>query len=407
MVQNEITIAGGGLAGAVAAITAAGHAPGTAVTWLVAESEPLEELSRTGSDQRLITRLCDDPSELLPCFPRGGNDVLPEFYAFGPQQTLEWCQRHALEGLTRENGTLRLAEEAPPLAAQLTALARRVGVNIRTEEKLVAVEAKPQGGFWITVTNERTVQCQRLILAGDPLNTPQAARAAESLGHTVERPVPSLFNFLIDDPLFKNMRAERVKNVLLSLPALGLDTSGPLELHPWGLAGEAVLALSSRAARELVQPQGQALRINWCGPLKVSRLLEERVRLHPRQRLVSEPVAELPDPVWAHLLTASGLDPDRYWGQLKKPELRKLKESLELTELHLTRKKLASPERAICGGVERGEIDFETMASLRSPGLYLAGDIVDVDGFAGGPHRQWHWTSGHAAGLAVCDRTRH
>jgi predicted Rossmann fold flavoprotein len=403
LVQNDIVIAGGGLAGAIAALTAATHAPQGSVTWLIAEDAPLAELRRTGSDQRLITRLCGDPSEYLPCFPRGGSDALPEFYAFGPEQTREWCRRHQLDALPQPDGILRLPEEAPGLADALPALATRAGVNIRTGEKLVAVEAKPQGGFWITVTAERTVQCQRLILAGDPENIPQAVKAAESLGHTVERPVPSLFHFLIDSPLFKNMRAERVRAARLSLPGLGAESAGPLELHPWGLAGDAVLEVSSRAARDLAQPQGQALRVNWCGPQKASRLLEERVRLHPRQRLVSEPLAELPEPLWAYLLGAAGLDPDRHWGQLKKGELRGLQDQLENTELHLTRKKLALCERALCGGVARDEIEFETMASLKVPGLHLAGDLVDVDGFAGGWHRQWHWTSGHAAGLACAE----
>ncbi len=402
LVQNEIIIAGGGLAGALAAITAAEHNPAGAVTWLIASGEPLAELRRSGSDERLITRLCDDPSELLPGFPRGGHDALPELYAFGPQQTLEWCRAHGLDVHRQPDGTLRLPDEAPGLAAQLTARAEKAGVTVRTGEKLVAVEAKPQGGFWITITGERTVQGQRLVLAADPLNIPQAVKAAESLGHSIERPVPSLFHFLIDDPIFKNMHGERLKTVRLSLPALSLSTDGPLELHPWGLAGEAVLALACQGARELARPQGQALRINWCGPQKASRLINERVRLHPRQRLISEPLVELPELIWSHLLKVSSLDPDRHWGQLKKGELRTLKEHLELTELHLVRKKLAASERAICGGVSRKEIDFESMASLLVPGLHLAGDLVDVDGFAGGWHRQWLWTSGHAAGQACC-----
>ncbi|QYY36014.1 aminoacetone oxidase family FAD-binding enzyme [Ruficoccus sp. ZRK36] len=399
MVHNDIVIAGGGLAGAMAAITAAEKATGQ-VTWLIAEEAPLAELQRTGSDARLVTCSCADPSELLPSYPRGGHDALPELYAFGPEQTQEWCHHHNIDLYETAEGTLRLPDEAPDLPARLIELARKAGVDIRTGEKLVAVEAKPQGGFWLTVTAERTVQCAQLVLAGDPENIPQVIRAATSLGHSVERPVPSLFHFLIDDPLFKGMRAEHVSTVRLFLPALGLETTGPLLLEPWGLAGESVLELACLAAPELAKPNDQALRINWCGRLKASRLLEERVRLHPRQRLISEPLAELPAPLWSYLLEAAGLDPDRHWGQLKKGELRSLQDHLENTELHLVRKKLAASERALCGGVARTEIDFETMGSLLVPGLYLVGDLVDVDGFANGPHRQWLWTSGHAAGRA-------
>ena len=400
MVQNDIVIAGGGLAGAVAAITAAEHIPTANVTWLVASEEPLAEFRRSGSDERLVTRFCDDPSDFLPYFPRGGQDALPEFYDFGPEQTFDWCQAHGLKPVGDLGSPLRLPEDAPGLATELPRLAKDAGVNIRTGEKLVAVEAKPQGGFWITVTAERTVQCQKLVLAGDPVNIPQTVRAAESLGHTIERPVPSLFYFLINDPLFKNMRSERVEQARLFLPAIGLEAHGPLELEPWGLAGEAVLDLSSLAARDLLQTKGQTLRINWCGPQKASRLLEERVRLHPRQRLVAEPIAELPELLWGYLIGAADLTPDQHWGKLKKAERRKLQDCLENTELRLTRKKLALSERAICGGISCAEIEFQTMGSLKVPGLHLAGDLINVDGFAGGYHRQWHWTSGHAAGAA-------
>lgn len=401
MVTNDIVIAGGGLAGAVAAITAAASSSERPVTWLVGEDAPLGEFRRHGSDGYLVTRPCDDPAELLPLFPRGGHDALPELYDFGPAEVIAWCDHRGLSIINDNAGVVRLSDDSPGLAVELTRLAEQGGVDIRTGETLLAVDAKPQGGFWVTVNGERTVICNQLILAGDPLNIGAAARMAESLGHQVELPVPSLFNFVINHPLLKHIQHEGLADIRLELPDLGVHANGPAELHPWGISGPAVLELSCRVARELVQAKGKALRIKWLGEQKVARLIDERVRLFGRQRLITDPLGELPHRLWENLLLEAGCTPDQAWHELNKTSLRRIKEVLELTELPVSRKKLYLAERAICGGVARDEIDFTRMASQRVPGLFFAGDIIDVDGFAGGAHRQWHWTSGHSAGRAA------
>ncbi|MEM9227431.1 MAG: aminoacetone oxidase family FAD-binding enzyme [Verrucomicrobiota bacterium] len=403
MTEFPIIVAGGGLAGAMSAITAA-EAGSEAVGWLVAEDLPLAELRRKGSDDCLVTCMVEDLSELLHAYPRGGEALLPELYAFGPSELKDWCLKHKLP-LVDHNGLIYLGDSSGGLAQALTALAEQLGVTIRSEMSLLELDAKPQGGFWVTVTGERTLQCERLILAADPLNISQAVKIAASLGHEVERPVPALFNLMIDDVFFHSLQKESVADTGLSLPQLDLQVRGALELYPWGLGGAGIQELGCRAARELVSLHGKSLRINWCPANKPARLIDERVRLHPRQRLEANPLAELAPAIWEKLLSRAGVDGQMTWGKLKKPQLRALQDVLTLTEFSLKRKRLASAERALCGGISLAEVELEFMASRKVPGLFFAGDILDCHGLAGGTHRQLHWTSGHAAGQAAARKS--
>ncbi|MEM8549360.1 MAG: NAD(P)/FAD-dependent oxidoreductase [Verrucomicrobiota bacterium] len=403
MTEFPIIVIGGGLAGAISAITAA-EAGAAAVGWLVTEDLPLAELRRKGSDDRLITRLVDDPSALLSAYPVGGDALLPELYAFGPMEVRQWCSDHDLLLIEKE-GRLYLGESAGGLAQVLTALAEHVGVTIRTGMGLLEVDIKPQGGFWVTVTGERTLECKQLILAADPQNINPLAKVATALGHEVERPVPALFNLMIEDPFFRGVQEEFAADIGLSLPQLDLQARGGLELHPWGLGGPGIQELGCHAARELVSLQDKSLRINWCPASKPARLLEERVRLHPRQRVEADPLAELTPLIWQKLLDHAGVDGQLTWGKLKKPQLRALQDVLTLTEFPLKRKRLATGERALCGGVSLAEVELERMASRKVAGLFLAGELLNAHGLADGPHRQLHWTSGHAAGQSAARKS--
>ncbi len=400
MLENDIIIAGDGLAAAMANLCTAQAVPRRRITWLVPHASPLDALSRKGADNHLITRNEEDPEALADGFPRGREHVLPECYDFGPLQLQEWLHTWDIP-TTNASGQLRLPETSPGIAQELLPRIGATHILVRPEHSVLEVSPKPEGGFWVTVTGEKTLRCERLILAGDPGSVGRLGHIATDLGHTVERAQASLARFVIQHPALQGIQHETLADVCLTLPHLDLKASGTLEIHPWGIAGSSVLDLSCLAARELGSVKNMPIRVAWCGQLKVSRLLDERIRQYPRQRLVAEPIAELPLNLWQNLLSLAELDPDQHWGKLKKPQARTLQSVLEQTELRTLRKKLAPQERGICGGVAPEEIDFPTMSSRSVPGLHLAGDLVGVDGFAGGFHRHFQWLSGRAAGLAA------
>jgi len=109
----------------------------------------------------------------------------------------------------------------------------------------------------------------------------------------------------------------------------------------------------------------------------------------------------LPARLWEQLVLAAGIDRETRWARLSKAEYHRLAQQLTLTELPVTGKSLNKEEFVTCGGVRLREVNFKTMESRVCPGLYLAGELLNIDGITGGFNFQSAWTTGWIAGHAM------
>jgi predicted Rossmann fold flavoprotein len=176
-------------------------------------------------------------------------------------------------------------------------------------------------------------------------------------------------------------------------------------LTHWGLSGPVILRLSAWGARVLHALNYQfPLRLNWLPHLdaeKIAAELRARREPQPARLVVNTPIAPLPGRLWEQLVMASGIPRETRWADLSRPAQHTLVQQLIRTELKVTGKSLNKDEFVTCGGVRLNEVNFKTMESRICPGLYFAGELLDIDGITGGFNFQAAWTTGWIAGQAM------
>jgi predicted Rossmann fold flavoprotein len=171
------------------------------------------------------------------------------------------------------------------------------------------------------------------------------------------------------------------------------------------LSGPAVLRLSAWGARELHERNYNfVLLVNWLPRLNNEKLnanLDSLRKNQPARLIVNTPLAPLPARLWEALVLASGLPRETRWSTLSSAARHALTLQLSRSEFRVTGKSLNKDEFVTCGGVRLNEVDFKTMESRICPGLYFAGELLDIDGITGGFNFQSAWTTGWIAGRAM------
>ena len=215
--------------------------------------------------------------------------------------------------------------------------------------------------------------------------------------------VPSLFTFTIRDEGLRSLMG-LVVDASVSIPGTAFKADGPLLITDWGLSGPAVLKLSSYAARHLHEAGYQApLSVNWLGlnEAETREILQETAAGNPRKQVSNTPVAGLQARLWNHLIAKAGLRADIRWAELGSKGLNRLVSTLTQDTYAIAGKTKFREEFVTCGGVALGNLDSATLESKRHPGLYFAGEVLDIDAITGGFNLQAAWTTGAAVARSI------
>jgi predicted flavoprotein YhiN len=425
-------VAGGGPAGFMAAIVAA--EAGVRDLWLLeATPESLHKVRISGGGRCNVSHACWEARALPSSYPRGGPALLGPFTRFGPRETVEWFRQHGLELVEEADGRLfPRSQSSLSVVACLRRVAEAAGVRVLQRMALQRAEVLPGGGFALTLRDGHQLRCQRLVLATG--SHPSGHQLARALGHSVVPPLPSLFTLAVADPALTALAGVSVDPVVLSLcpptdprapggvpPARespagsarrGASGGGPFRqrgavlLTHWGLSGPATLRLSAFAARQLKTWGYRAeLRLDWTGGLsrqEVEGLLAEARGQQARRQIASaRPLPALGRRLWSALVAAAGVPEERRWADLDRQGQRALAQVLVDSRYAVVGRGPFGEEFVTAGGVPLQEVRGRTMESRRHPGLFLVGELLDVDGVTGGFNFQHCWTSGWQAGQAL------
>ncbi len=404
-------VIGGGAAGFFGAVTTATVNPGCRVTLLEAGSEPLSKVRISGGGRCNVTHHCFDPAQLVQHYPRGGKALRGAFSRFQPQDTIAWFNQRGVRLKTEPDGRMfPVTDDSATVVDCLTQAAQASGVQIRTRSPVTGVsQAHP--GFEVRLKSGETLRCDRVLLATG--SSPQGHRIAQSLGHTIEPPVPSLFTFNVKDARLRDLKGLSVNPTALKLKLEGvkkpLEQTGPLLLTHWGLSGPAVLKLSAWGARHLQQQRYRAtLTVNWLPEMSqetIRESLQQAKDVRSRQALATYSLFDLPKRLWHYLLQRCDLDPQLTWANLSKKGINRLVQELSQGTYAVEGKGVFKDEFVTCGGVRLKEVNFKTMESRLCPGLYFAGEVLDIDGVTGGFNFQSAWTTGWLAGQSMAKVT--
>jgi predicted Rossmann fold flavoprotein len=282
--------------------------------------------------------------------------------------------------------------------------AEKAGIEVRTGTSLLGVEKDSDNGFRLAVRSaagEASVQARKLLIAtGSDRRT---LDVVQSLGHSIEPTVPSLFTFNVKDQRIDGLTGVSVENVTLKLDSI--LQKGALLITHWGLSGPAVLRTSAWGARELHAKKYHAkLIVNWLGELTFEKALETLAHAkewkdNARKKVSTTPAfSQIPLRLWKQLVRFVD---EKNWADVSKSELQKVAEELTAGEFLIQGKGQFKEEFVTCGGVKLNEVDFKTMQSRNVEGLYFAGEVLNIDGLTGGFNFQSAWTTGWLAGNAL------
>ncbi len=399
-------VVGGGAAGFFAALACAEADSTCQVSLIERSAHPLVKVRISGGGRCNVTHACFDPAELVTHYPRGGRALRGPFSRFQPRDTVAWFESRGVPLKTEPDGRIfPVSDRSESIIDCLQAEATRRGVRLRINTVIETIETLPgskPNQFKLTLNGGEELIADRLILATG--SSPQGWNWVKSLGHTVTKPVPSLFTFTVKDPRLDDLAGLSTPKAQVSIEGTKLKQIGPLLITHWGLSGPAVLKLSAWGARELhARDYNATLHVNWLGdsPEHVLERLKGKRDKSARNLVLADNFPDLPRRLWARLCLAAGIPELIRWGVIGNEPLRALAAQITDGVYLMTGKSTFKEEFVTCGGVPTDEVDFRTLESKRCPGLYFAGEILDVDGVTGGFNFQNAWTTGWIAGRSA------
>ena len=400
----NILILGGGAAGFLAAITCAETNLRARVTLLEKGRVLLSKVRVSGGGRCNVTHACFDPALLVQHYPRGSAALRGPFTRFQPRDTLTWFEQRGVSLKIENDGRVfPVTDRSETIVDCLLSAAQHAGVAIRPQVSITSIEPGARSGFVARSRTGETLTADRILLATG--SNPQGYAWAAALGHAIEPPVPSLFTFTVDDHRLHDLAGVSVPSARVEIEGTRLAQAGPLLITHWGLSGPAILKLSAWGARALHDRQYRApLIIDWLPDRREDELRQDlqAIKSDQARRVIgsSSPLG-LPLRLWQRLIGAAGIGAEQRWTELSKRQLLQLIDQLKRGRYEVRGKGEFKEEFVTCGGVNLDEINFKTMESRLCPGLYCAGEILDIDGLTGGFNFQAAWTTGWLAGRAM------
>jgi predicted Rossmann fold flavoprotein len=413
-----LVVLGGGAAGFFGAIACAEANPGTQVLLLEKSPKLLGKVRISGGGRCNVTHACESAAQLIQHYPRGGRQLKEAFQRFGVADTIAWFAKRGVTLKTEADGRMfPTTDSSETIIRALQDAAQRAGVRVWTHTSVERIEPHAEGGFLLTLSGASTtwlgttLRASRLLVATGGNPKAGAYDWLRELGHSIAEPVPSLFTFNVPASPLRDLPGVSVPHARVVIAGEKLQYEGPLLVTHWGVSGPAVLKLSAWGARRLheLSYHSTAL-ISWV-PTHTDESLRswvQQFRLdNGKKQVAAHPQFGLPTRLWRTLAEQAGLGPETRWNEVPAKAQNRLLELLLRTPLQVQGKTTHKEEFVTCGGIPLAEVNFKTMESRRVPGLYFAGEVLDVDGITGGFNFQAAWTTGFLAGQAMAAATRH
>ena len=401
----DLVVVGGGAAGFMTAVTAAENGVKKIII-LEGSSKLMEKVRISGGGRCNVTNASWIPSELAENYPRGGIKLLESFNRFAAGDVFDWFEKRGLNlKIEADNRVFPVSDSSLDVISCLKKNAINKGVEISTKFFVKEILKTSDNLFTIFNSEKISIIAKNIILSTG--GHPSGHKLAKNFGHSIIRPVPSLFTFSTKETKLNECSGVSIKNIdiEIQLNNKSFKNRGDLLITHWGFSGPAVLKLSSIAARELFDQKYKFnLIIRWSN-LEYKELKEKIDNLkfnNGKLNLINlRPLPLLTKRLWVFLLNKMEINKDKKWSDLLANEREKMINSLLKDKYIISSKGPFGEEFVTSGGVSINEVNFKSMESLICPGLFFSGEVLDVDGITGGFNFQHCWTSGWLAGQSV------
>ncbi|MEA4921323.1 MAG: NAD(P)/FAD-dependent oxidoreductase [Clostridiaceae bacterium] len=403
----KIAVIGAGASGMMAAITAARQ--GADVFVVERNSRPGIKLNITGKGRCNVTNACDVQT-MIKNVPGNGRFLYSAFNSFDSAATVEFFESAGVLLKTeRGDRIFPVSDRAMDVTDALVLTMKKLNIKIITDK---AVEIKrDSNGVSAVVGEHGHYACDKVILASGGRSYPKTGsdgsgyKLAKALGHTITKIRPSLVPLEAKGNIPARLEGLSLRNIRVSLLKNGEEIYsdfGEMIFTRHGVSGPVILSSSAHVAREELFPCILSIDLK---PALDEQTLDKRVIRDFEENLNRDFANSLgkllPSKLIPVIVELSGIPGDKKVNVITKTERASLVHTIKAFQLEITG---AGPfEEAIitAGGVSVKEIDPRTMESKLVPGLYFAGEIIDVDAYTGGFNLQIAWSTGFKAGLSA------
>ena len=407
--MKEIVVIGAGPAGMMAAINAAGG--GDRVTILEKKDKVGRKLSITGKGRCNLTAAVDRDG-LIKGMPGNGRFLYSCFNEFSNQDLIRFFASYGLKvKVERGQRVFPESDDAGQVVEVLVRAMQQAGVRMLNRCEVRGLNWA-EGRITGVNTREATLAADVVIVATGGLSYPGTGstgdgyRWARALGHKIIEPRPGLVPLVTGEPWVRQLQGMALKNTrATSYDERGRKINedfGELLFTHFGLSGPIILSMS-RDIAQYIYREGKTVRIELdLKPALSEQKLDERLQRdlsrHSRKLFKNSLDDLLPAKMIPVAVDLSAIDPAKPCHQVSRAERQELVQLLK----HLTLTVIATHPIAeaivTSGGVSVKEVDPRTMQSKLVPGLFFAGEILDVDGYTGGYNLQACFSTGYVAG---------
>jgi predicted Rossmann fold flavoprotein len=405
MNKKHLVVVGGGAAGFFCAVNAARMNPLLRVTIVEKSNKLLSKVKVSGGGRCNVTHACFSIAEMIKRYPRGASFLKKAFHHFFTVDTVQWFKERGVALKTEADGRMfPVTDSSQTIIDCLIKETNKYGVEILMNREVTALHFSDKQWQLHFKGNEIVTADFICIASGGYPKTAQF-EWMQKTGHTIEPPVPSLFTFNMPGNNITSLMGISVENAVIKIAGTKLVSEGALLITHWGMSGPAVLKLSAWAAKELAAKNWHCtININWLPKYNENSLREKMQQLRfdiATQKIVNRNPFNLPGRLWEYLLTTSGIAADMRWAALPSKEQNKLIKNLCAQEFEVKGKTTFKEEFVTAGGIDLAEVDHNTMQSKKLPGLFFAGEVLNVDGVTGGFNFQNAWTTGWIAANGI------
>ena len=403
----RVAVVGCGAEGMMAALTAEEY--GAAVTVFERNSFAGKKLRITGKGRCNVTNDCT-PREMLDNVSRNPKFLYGVVNRFAPSDTMEFFENAGVP-LKTERGrrVFPVSDKAADVQAALVRKMRECGVRVIYDARVTGIDECGNGPFAVRCGDKKHVFDKVIIATGGVSypgtgSTGDGHRMLSDMGVKITELKPSLVPIETEED-FSSMTGLSLKNVRLTV-SHGKDEvfseMGEMLFTHFGVSGPLVLSASANMQKYPIGEYGISLNLK---PALSKDELDRRVisdfKKYSAKDFINSLGDLLPVKLIGYIVSLTGIDPHKKTGEITREEREALVNAL--TEFPITAKEFRPINEAIItsGGVDVSEIDPKTCELKNHPGLYVAGEIIDVDAYTGGYNLQIAFSTGRAAGEAA------
>ena len=417
----DVIVIGGGAAGMLAAFSAAES--GNRVTLLEKNEKLGKKIYITGKGRCNLTNACDFDA-FLSHVTENPRFLYSALRGFSNWDICSLLESHGCPVKTeRGDRVFPASDHASDVTKALERALREVGVAIRLGCEVTEIRKEPEGSFQLwcrasggTGRKEQAYQADAVIVCTGGLSYPTTGstgdgyRFAEAFGLSCKTPCPSLVPLTVAEGDYQELQGLSLKNVAVSVTPLRApeqvlyEEQGEMLFAHFGLSGPLILKASAILARELAEGERFVLSIDLKPALSPEKLDERILRdfSEAKNMNIGNALGKLlPSALRPVILRRAGIGPDRKVHDITKAERHRLAKTIKAFAFTITGTRGFGEAVITKGGVEVSQINPKTMEAKAVPGLFFAGEVLDIDAFTGGFNLQLAWSTGYAAGRYV------